>query len=171
MALLLLVVVAGIAWMFVAPGRRFLPKFAELLTDPTVHRSPFSFFSGRSYATGTFKARPAVVRLQLKRTKYGQGYLVLALRTAGAQSFDNDGIERRTPDGPGRRALVSIARQDLLLTVEDGWLKALWRPQGFTIFPGQFSEDQWRDVLDALHTIASSLDAAGTVSPETDRDS
>jgi hypothetical protein len=26
-------------------------------------------------------------------------------------------------------------------------------------------------VLDALHTIASSLDAAGTVSPETDRDS
>ena len=100
------------------------------------------------------------VRLQLRRGKYAQGYLVVAVRTGGPSTLDYAGIDARTRDDVGRRALVSIAGQDLLIGVEDGWLKAWWRPLGFMIFPGRFSEEKWRQVLDAMHAVATSLEAA-----------
>jgi hypothetical protein len=56
--------------------------------------------------------------------------------------------------------LFSIAACDLLLSVEEGWLKALWKPQGFVIFPGQFSEEKWRQVLEAMQTVVTSLEVA-----------
>lgn len=149
-----------VIWRFNAPGGRFLPGFARLLTAPTIQRGPFSFFSGRSYATGRFRDREAVIRLQLKRSRYGQGYLVVAVRTGGQPSLNYDGIVARTRDEIGRRALASIAAHDLLLSVEDGWLKAMWSPQGFVIFPGGFSEEKWRQVLEAMQVLATSLETA-----------
>ena len=160
MALLLLVIVVAVVWVLIAPGEQFLPGLARLLTEPTIKRGPFSFFSGRSYATGTFQGREVVIRLQLKRSKHGQGYLVIAVRTVGQPVLNYDGIEAQTRDDAGRRALFSIAANDLLLSVEDGWLKALWRPQGFMIFPGRFSEDKWRQILDAMHVVTVSLETA-----------
>jgi hypothetical protein len=158
---LLLLIVGVITWRLVAPGAQFLPGFARLLTEPRVERTALSFFSGRSYATGRFQGREVVLRLQLKRSRYGQGYLVVAVRTGGPPALDYAGIDARTRDEAGRRALVSIAANDLLLSVEAGWLKALWRPQGFVIFPGRFSEQTWRQVLAAMHAVAGSLDASG----------
>lgn len=153
--------------MFIAPGEQFVPGFARLLTEPTIQRGAFSFFSGRSYATGRFQDRDVAIRLQLKRSRYGQGYLVVAVRTGGPPALDYDGIDARTRDDAGRRALVSIASHDLLLSVENGWLKALWRPQGFVIFPGRFSQEKWRQVLDAMKAVATSLDAhAQDINPE-----
>jgi hypothetical protein len=131
------------------------------LTETTIRRGPFSFFSGRSYAVGKFQGRAVAVRLQLKRGKYAQGYLVVAIRTGGPPMLDYTGIDARTRDDAGRRALVSIATHDLLMSVEDGWLKALWRPQGFMIFPGRFSEEKWRQVLAAMDAVATSLEAGG----------
>ncbi|MEO6212362.1 MAG: hypothetical protein ABIP65_01925 [Vicinamibacterales bacterium] len=148
-----------IVWKLIAPGGQFLSRFARLLTGPDIQRGAFSFFSGRSYATGRFQDRDVAVRLQLKRTRYGQGYLVVAVRTGGPSTLDYEGIDARTPDDAGRRALVSIAAHDLLLSVEDGWLKALWRPQGFVIFPGRFSEETWQGVLEAMWAVATSLEA------------
>ena len=160
LTLLLLLVVVVLVWKFIAPGEQFLPGFARLLTAPTIQRGAFSFFSGRSYAIGKLQDRDVAVRLQLKRSRYGQGYLVLAVRTGGESLLDYDGIDARMRDDAGRQALLSIAAHDLLLSVEDGWLKALWRPQGFVIFPGRFSEEKWRQVLEAMHVVATSLDAA-----------
>ena len=74
--------------------------------------------------------------------------------------LDYEGIDARTRDDAGRRALFSIAAHDLLLSVEEGWLKALWRPHGFIIFPGRFSEEKWRQVLDAMQAVATSMEAA-----------
>ena len=125
-----------------------------------IERNPFSFFSGRSYTTGQFQGREVALRLQLKRSRHGQGYLVVAARTTGAASLDYNAIEGRTRDDAGRRALASLANHDLLLNVEGGWLKTLWQPQGFVIFPGAFSEPKWRQVLSAMHDVASSLDAS-----------
>jgi hypothetical protein len=119
-----------------------------------------SFFSGRSYAMGKFQDRDVAVRLQLKRSRYGQGYLVVAVRTGGQPTLNYDGIEARVRDDAGRRALFTIAKHDLLLSVEDGWLKALWTPQGLVIFPGRFSEEKWREVLEAMRAIAASLEGA-----------
>ena len=147
-------------WTLAAPGERFLPAFARLLAAPAIQRGVFSFFSGRSYVTGKVHDRDVAVRLQLKRRRYAQGYLVVALRTGGPSPLDYDGINARTRDDAGRRALVSLAGNDLLLSVEEGWLKALWRPQGFVIFPGRFSEEKWQSALDAMHVVAASLEAA-----------
>ena len=161
MLLPLLLIVAGVAlWLFIAPGLRFLPAFSRLLTSPQLEQSPFSFFSGRSYVTGQFKGRDVAIRLQQRRGRYQLGYLVIAVRTAGVTRLDNNGIEARVEDDAGRAALFTIAARDLVLTVEDGWLKTLWKPMGFATFPGHFAEETWRPILDALRTIASSLESA-----------
>jgi hypothetical protein len=157
---LLLLVVGVVIWKFVAPGEQFLPGFANLLTDRRIDRHALSFFSGRSYATGRFQGREVAVRIQLKRSRYGQGYLVVAVRAAGPPALDYAGLDARTRDDAGRRALVALAAHDLLISVEDGWLKALWRPQGFVIFPGRFAEEKWRQVLEAMHVVATSLEAS-----------
>lgn len=156
----MLLIVGAIVWRLIAPGEQFVPGFARLLSEPAIQRGAFSVFSGRSYARGRFQGREVALRLQLKRSRYGQGYLVVAIRTDGPPALDYDGIDARARDDAGRRALASIAAHDLLLSVEGGWLKALWRPQGFVIFPGRFSEEKWRQVLTAMHTLAASLDAA-----------
>ena len=140
--------------MLAAPGRQFLGQYVRLLTTPAVQQGPWSFFSGRSYATGRYRDRDVAVRLQLKRNRYGQGYLVIAMRTDGASTLDYAGLETRIRHEAGRRALATLANEDLLISVEDGWLKALWQPQGFVIFPGRFSEERWRRVLDAMSTLA-----------------
>jgi hypothetical protein len=98
------------------------------------------------------------MRLQLKRSRYGQGYLVAAVRIDGVPRLNYDGIEAGARDEAGRRALYVIATHDLLPSVEDGWLKCLWQPRGFVIFPGQFSEKKWRETLDAMHMLATSLE-------------
>ena len=165
MTLLLLSIVVAVAiWMIAAPGARFLPEFARLLTGPTIERGPFNFFSGRSYARGKFQGREAAVRLQLKRSRYAQGYLVLALRLEGTAVLGEGGgganIDARVHDDAGRRALASLAGHDILLSVEEGWLKALWQPQGFLIFPGRFAPDKWRQVLESMSILAASLEGA-----------
>ncbi len=158
LAPLLLLVLGVIAWKLIAPGQQFLPGLANLLTDRRIDRHALSFFSGRSYATGRFQGRDVVVRIQLKRSRNGQGYLVVAVRTIGPPALDYAGIDARTRDDAGRRALVALAAQDLLISVEDGWLKALWRPQGFVIFPGRFAEEKWRQVLVAMDAVATSIE-------------
>jgi len=158
---LLLIIVVVIGWWFMAPGQQFLPAFARLLTVPTIKRGPLSLFSGRSYATGQFKGKDVAIRLQLRRGRYQLGYLVVAVRTGGPESLDSSGVELLVRDDAGKRALFTIAAQDLLLTVEDGWLKTMWKPIGFTIFPGRFAEEKWHPVLEAMQTVATSLETAG----------
>jgi hypothetical protein len=157
--LLLLLAVGGIVWALNVPGGQFLPAFAGLLTAPAIQRGPFSFFSGRSYALGKFRERDVVIRLQLKRSRYGQGYLVVTVRTTNPATLDAAGIDSLVADAGGRRALYTIAMQDLRLSAEGGWLKAEWSPQGFIIFPGRFSAEKWQAVLDAMTTTAASLEA------------
>lgn len=159
-ALLLLFATLLVVWRLSAPGERFLPAFADLLAGPSIRRGPLAFLSGRSDATGAFRDREVAIRLQLKRSRYALGYLVLAMRIGGTARLTDAGIEARTRDEAGRRALSALAAHELKLGAEDGWLKAQWKPQGFVIFPGRFSPARWRGVLDALHTVARSLEAA-----------
>ena len=155
---ILLAIAGFVVWRVLASGQQFLPEFSRLLTSPAIERSPFSFFSGRSYATGRFGDRDVAIRLQQRRGKYQLGYLVIAVRTGGAQTLDSSEIDARIQDEAGRRALFAIAASDLLLTVEDGWLKTMWKPIGFVVFPGRFAAEKWRPVLEAMRTIAASLE-------------
>jgi hypothetical protein len=148
-----------VVWKLNVTGEPFLPSIARLLTSPTIQRGPFSFFSGRSYASGTFHERDVAIRLQLKRSRHGRGYLVVTVRTGNHAPLDSAAIDALVLDDGGRRALYAIAMHDLLLSAEGGWLKAEWSPQGFVIFPGRFSEEKWREVLEAMSTVAAALEA------------
>lgn len=159
-ALLLLVIIIAIAGLLAIPGAQFLPGFARLLEDPRIERGAFSVLSGRSALQGRFQGRDVAVRLQLKRSRHGQGDLVVALRTVADGSLNTAGIESRVRDGEGQRALSTLAAHDLILNVDERWLQARWRPQGFVFFPGRFAEERWRPVLESLRTVAASLDAA-----------
>ena len=159
LALLLTAALIFIVWTLNAAGQRFLPAFARLLTAAQVRRGMFSFLSGRSYATGQFQGRDVAIRLQLRRGRHQLGYLVVAMRTTGPPTLDASGVDAHTRDDAGRRALFTIAAHDLLLSVEDGWLKTMWKPIGFAVFPGSFSEEKWRPVLEAMNRVAASLDA------------
>ena len=160
LAPLLLAVVAFVAWKFTAAGRQFLPEFARLLSTPALQQGPLSVLSGRAYLTGRFRGRDVAIRLQSRRGEYQLGYLVVAIRTSGPPVLDANGIEAHVTDAAGRQALFTIATHDLLLSVEGGWLKTMWQPVGFMIFPGRFEDEKWRPVLDAMSAIASSLDSS-----------
>jgi hypothetical protein len=108
-ALLLIAAVALVVWMLNASGQRFLPAFSRLLTGAHVQRSPISLLTGRSYATGQFHGRDVAVRLQVRRGRHQLGYLVVAMRTNGPQALDSSGVDSRTRDDAGRRALFTIA--------------------------------------------------------------
>jgi len=159
-ALLLLVIIVAIVGLLAIPGTQFLPGFARLLEDPRIERGAFSLLSGRSALQGRFQGRDVAVQLQLKRSRHGQGDLVVAMRTTAAESLNTAGIESRVRDGEGQRALTTLAAHDLMLSVDERWLQAWWRPQGFVFFPGRFAEEKWRPVLESLCTVAASLDAA-----------
>ena len=158
-ALLLLFIIAAIVWALNAQGARFLPRFSTLLQAPRIDRDAFSIVSGRSALGGRFQDRDVVVRLQLKRGRYAMGHLVVALRTNGEQALNRESIEARVKDDDGRRALSALAAHGLKLSVDHGWLQARWQPWGLMIFPGRFDEEKWRQVLDAMSSVAKSLDA------------
>ena len=158
LAPLLLLAVAVLAWKFAAPGNRFLPGFVRLLATPAILSSPLSFLSGRSEATGSHRDREVVATLQLKRGRHGIGSFVVAVRTASQDTLDGSSIDGRVRDEAGRRALFTLAAEDLVLSLDQRWLQALWRPTGFVFFPGPFDEARWARVLDAMVTVAASLD-------------
>lgn len=158
--LLLLVVLVVVVVKLVNRDDAFLSKFAALLTDSRIQRGTFSFISGRSYLGGKFRNRDVAVRLQLKRGRYSLGYLVVAVRTGVPLTLRDNGIIGRTGDEAGQRALHALAAHDFFPSIEEGWLKVMWRPVGFFIFPGRFSAEKWQQVLEALHALATSLDSA-----------
>lgn len=162
----LIVVALGFAvWKWVLPSERFLSDLSTLLSQPVLTNSRFALFSGRRYATGQFGGREVAMRLQLPRGENERGYLVIAIRTTGPKTLDNEGIEARA-DAAAKKALFDIAAADIVVNVEDGWLKGLWRPPGtFSRFPGRFSEEKWRKVLTALQTVAGALENDATANP------
>lgn len=159
--LILLVLATAVAtlWALNAQGQQFPRAFARLLGDPALETGVWTFLSGRPVVSGTFAGRDVVLRLHLKRGRYDQGWLTISMQTSAAGLLDAGGVDSRTAGEAGRRALFTLAKHDLRLSVEGGRLKASWQPHGFVLFPGPFVESKWREVLEAMHAVAESLDA------------
>jgi hypothetical protein len=157
-ALPLLLLIVVVVWVLAAPGTQFLSKFSRLLDQPRIESGHFSVLSGQSSLRGQFGGREVAVELQLKRSRHGQGDLVVAIRSNNALSLNTSGIESRVRHADGQRALTTLAAHDLLLSVDQGWLRAWWRPQGFVYFPGRFDERKWREVLEALGRLSVELE-------------
>jgi len=84
------------------------------------------------------------------------------MQTGGSPGLDYAGIDANARNKGGRQALAALSAQELSLSVEDGWLKAMWQPLGLVIFPGRFSEERWANVLHTMHALATSLEESQT---------
>jgi hypothetical protein len=144
-------------WVLNAPGYHFPRRFARLIEDASLDAGVLRFLSGGPALAGTFAGRDVLLRLHLRRGRHDQGHLVIAMRTR-ASPLDAAGVDAQATGDVARRALFTLAARDLTLHVEDGWLQARWRPQGFVFFPGPFIESTWREVLEAMRAVATSLD-------------
>lgn len=159
-------------WVFIARRAQFIDRFAHLLEHGVVHRTPSSAVQGQSSASGYYRGRDVAVRMQLRRSRHVQASLSIAMRIdgLGPHSLSADDLAAHVAaDDEGRRAAASLFARDVRLHVEDGWLRAAWQPQGFGIFPADFSEDHWRLVLDDLRVTARSLEAGATAATLSDR--
>lgn len=159
-ALVLFLLAAGTVWALTAREGRFLPQFVRLLSDFIVESGPSTFFTGRSRATGRYEGRPVTITLDAGRGEHREGSLVVAVKTGGPPSLPGSDVDTRATGDAARRALFTLAVEEMMLKVEDGWLQARWQPLGWRTFPGRFSEAKWRKVLDSLHAVASSLEAS-----------
>ena len=157
-AMLVFLGIGVLVWNFIEPGQRFLPEFSRLLTHPTIQRGRMSFLNGRSALSGQFRGREVAVELQLPRSEHGSSYVAVKVKTSGPRTLTGTEVDSRARSEEARRALYALAMQDLELIVEDGWLRALWSPKPFFIFPGRFSEERWRKILESMQTVASSLE-------------
>lgn len=151
--------VAGVVWAFIAREQQFLPRFSRVLADFSIDRDPLAFIKGYWSATGRFEGREAALRLQVSR-RGTVGALVVAMKTDGVPSLTGAAVDTQAQGDAARRALFTLAAEDVVLKVENGWLEALWRPAVMFSFPGPFAEEKWRKVLASLHVVASALEAS-----------
>jgi hypothetical protein len=156
------VVVLGVGmWLaYGYPGKGFLPGFAELLDRPQIVTGFINWFSGRSYLKGEFRGRKVVILLQRKRGRYDPpARLVVSMETGAAAAMDSHDFAGYKSDRGTELALFVLeATHELRLMHRDGCLKALWQPIRFFIFPGRFERPKWQSVLEAMHTLAGSLE-------------
>ena len=160
--ILVLVLLLGIG-VWLAYGRNgmgFLPSFAHLLDRPQIVGGFVNWLGGRSYLKGEFRGRKVVILLQRKRGRHDlPGRLVVSMETGAAAAMEPLDFAGYRPDRGTELALFALeAKHELRLSHQDGCLKALWQPIGFFIFPGHFERPKWQSVLEAMHTLADSVE-------------
>jgi len=150
-----------------SPGVRLEAKPGKRLDGFIAYRANWLDSATDSFAStgvrdpggtaGRFAGRDVMLRLHIRRGKFDQGHLVIAMQSHGGP-LDAAGVDAQARDDVARRALFTLAARDLRLHVEDGWLQARWQPHGFVFFPGPFIESKWREVLEAMRAVVTSLD-------------
>ena len=159
LAPLLLLLIGFIVWTLWAPAMAWAPGFATLLDRPVRKTGWWPFISGLETAAGDFQGRPVLLALHHKRGRNSLGYLVVAMQPRMA-SGDGAELVGRLHATEARTALDELGtREGLNISFDDGWLKARWQPDGFTMFPGRFDPRRWRLVLQAMSAVAASLEA------------
>lgn len=157
---LVLLLGTGVWLAYGRNGTGFLPGFAQLLDRPQIVGGFANWLGGRSYLKGEFRGRKVVILLQRKRGRHDlPGRLVISLETGAAAAMEPLDFAGYRPDRGTELALFALeAKHELRLSHQDGCLKALWQPIGFFIFPGHFERPKWQSVLEAMHTLADSVE-------------
>jgi hypothetical protein len=96
-----------------------------------------------------------VILLQNRRGNYK---LVVSMETHSAATMESYDFTGYRPSREAEMALFALeVKHDLRLMHRDGWLKALRHPDTF-FTPGRFEPARWQSVLEAMHTLAESLE-------------
>ena len=155
-----LLLMAGMSvWLkYGSPRVGFLTDFAKLLDQPEFVGGFRNQLVGRTFLRGEFRRRKVVILLQHGH-EHRAHMLVLSMETGAATPVDSYEFAEYKGDRESELALFALeAKHDLVLRVRDGCLKALWQPWRLTFFPGAFDSTKWQSVLEAMHTLAGSLE-------------
>jgi hypothetical protein len=159
--LFVVVLLTVAAWRVYGPRTGFLHAFAKLLDHPEVVEGFANWFIGRSFLKGEFRGRKVVILLQRGHGRYPQ-MLVVSMETYGTSTMDSYEFVGDRFDKESELAVFALeVKHGLKLKHEDACLKARWGRESWPslfIFPGRFDPPKWQNVLEAMRTVAGSLE-------------
>jgi hypothetical protein len=159
MLLPLVLTLAVIVWLASRlPRQGYLQDFAKLLDGPEFVNGPHIGPTRRHSLDGKFRGRKVTVVLQNRR---GVHKIFVSMETHSARLMESFEFTGYRPSREAEMALYALeVTHDLRLTLGDGYLKASGSPRTSFTFagPGVFEPKRWRGVLEAMHTLAGSLD-------------
>ena len=147
-------------------GRRrtgFLPDFATLLDRPEFVHGLENTLANRAFLKGEFRGRKVVVLLQTGRGEYSRN-LVVSMETSAPVVMHSYEFAGYRADREGELALFALeVKHEFLLRHEERCLKARWAPVKaaslFTFtFPPTFDPKKWQSILEAMDTLAGSIE-------------
>jgi hypothetical protein len=154
----MLAVLLVIGWIALRSTKGCLPEFAKLLDRPEFVSGFSHSFAGRAFLKGEFRGRKIVIMVHDWKGTYR---VVLSMETRSPATMESHDFTGYRPDRDAEMALFALeVKHDLRLRHSDGCLKAMWQPVAFFVFPspGSFDPAKWQAVLEAMHTLAGSLD-------------
>lgn len=156
-------------WVFASQRSGFLSDFATLLDRPEFVQGLENVLARRAFLKGEFRGRKVVVFLQNGREDYSRNF-VISMETRASVVMDTYDFANYRDDREGELALFALeAKHEFVLKHEEGCLKARWQPQKFTIFnfnfPSNFDLQKCQTVLEAMHTLAASIERRADATP------
>lgn len=153
----------GLWSVFGRPSTGFLPDFATRLDRPEFVYGLENMLVKRAFLKGEFRSRKVVVLLQNGRGKYSRN-LIVSMETHAAVEMESYAFTGYSSDREGELALYELeVKHEFVMKHEEGCLKARWAPHKaaslFTLdFPPEFGTQKIQRVLDAMHTLAGSIE-------------
>ena len=148
-------------------GRRkgILPDFGRLLECPEFVDNVSDWVGGRSVLKGQFRGRNVALLLEDGEL---ESTLIISMQTHGARTMDTYDFAGYKGDRESEVALFALeVKHGLMLRHMDGYLKAQGQPPAVGFFQGVFDPSKWQSVLEAMDTMAGSIErrASSSVRP------
>ena len=156
----------GLWSAFGRPRTSFLLDLATLLDRPEFVHGLENTLAKRAFLKGEFRGRKVVVLLQNGRGKYSRN-LVVSMETRAPMTMESYAFAGYRSDREGELALFALeVKHEFMLRHEERCLKARWAPQKMTSlfnfdFPSNFDTQKCQSVLEAMQTLAGSIERRG----------
>lgn len=154
---------AWVLWSAFARPTGFLAHFAKLLDRPEFVDGLANRLSNRSFLKGEFRGRKVVVMLQRMRGRY-RDRIIVSMETHASRLMDTFEFGGRTDRETEMAVWALEVKHEFKLRHEEGCLKAMWAPTragdwvSLFSFPPRFEAPMWQSVLEAMLTVAGSLE-------------
>lgn len=157
-ALLILFGAMSVWLKYGRPMGGVLLDFAKLVDNPESVDDFRNRLAGRTFLKGEFRGRRVVILAQ-NGNRSRPEMLVVSMETRAAVTMDSYDFAGYRADREGELALYALeAKHEFVLRLQDGCLKALWRPLSLPLFPRRFDLPKWQSVLEAMDTLVGSLE-------------
>jgi hypothetical protein len=165
--LVILAILGLVVWKLWTPGLTFVQGFASLLERPAGRSGLWPFLTGVETIGGQYQGRTVLLIVHHKRGRNTLGYLTVAMQPLVASDIIakySGGFREWISEPAARAAWDDLElRHELKLSFGEGWMRAMWQPSGFFIFPGRFEAERWGSVLQSMYTVVVSLERGSQI--------